>query len=264
MSEDLVTTDCSTEGVCVITLNRPDKRNALNIPLLKELHHTVNTMNKEGDQRVLVITGAGPVFSAGLDLAEARDPEKSEESGELVAKTLQAVMSSPHVTIAAVKGAAVAGGAGLMLACDLAVVAEDFKTGFPEVRRGLVAGLVMTFLRRKLDEPTARELVLLGELIGAEQAKAAGMVNRVVPSDQVMDEALRLARTALKGAPTAILRTKRLFDDLYSLPVGEHVDYALHLHKDMRTSAEAIEGLAAFDEKRPPSWDPEAQAEQQA
>ncbi len=168
------------------------------------------------------------------------------------------------MTIAAVKGAAVAGGAGLMLACDLAVVADDFKTGFPEVRRGLVAGLVMTFLRRKLSEPLARELVLLGELIGADQAKAEGMVNRIVPPDRVMDEALDLARTALKGAPTAILRTKRLFDDLYSLPIGQHVDYALKLHKDMRTSAEASEGFAAFLEKRPPAWDPEAQQEQEA
>lgn len=264
MSDQLVTTDCSAQGICVITLNRPEKRNALNIPLLEQLHSTVNRMNKEGDQRVLIITGAGPVFSAGLDLEEARDPEKSEQSGELIAKTLQAVMTSPHVTIAAVKGAAIAGGAGLMLACDLSVVADDFKTGFPEVRRGLVAGLVMTFLRRKLDEVKARELVLLGELIGADEAKTAGMINRVVPADQVTNEAMRLARLALKGAPTAILRTKRLFDELYSLPVGQHVDHALNLHKAMRTSAEALEGLAAFDEKRLPSWDPEAAQEQQA
>jgi len=145
-----------------------------------------------------------------------------------------------------------------MLACDLAVVGDDFKTGFPEVRRGLVAGLVMTFLRRKLSEVKARELVLLGELIDAEKALGWNMVNRVVQTDRVLDEALALAHTALQGAPTAILRTKRLFDDLYSLPVGEHVNYALGLHKDMRTSSEAQEGLAAFQEKRPPNWAPDA------
>jgi methylglutaconyl-CoA hydratase len=257
----VVLTDSPSPGVCVVTLNRPDKRNALSIDLMQQLCVDIEGRNARDDVRVLVFTGAGPVFCAGLDLAEARDTAKSARSGELVARMLKGVMTSPHVTIAAVRGAAVAGGAGLMLACDLAVVASDFKTGFPEVRRGLVAGLVMTFLRRRLPEAKARELILLGELMGADEALAAGMVNRVAPPDAVLDEALNLARFALKGAPTALTRSKRLFDDLYGLPVNEHVDYATNLHKDMRTSDEALEGLQAFAEKRLPSWDPDAEPE---
>ncbi len=259
MSGALVLTESPAPGVCVVTLNRPDKRNALNIELLEQLCGVIDRLNAQSGARVLVFTGAGPVFCAGLDLAEARDTAQSARSGELVARMLKGVIASPHVTIAAVRGAAVAGGAGLMLACDLAVVANDFKTGFPEVRRGLVAGLVMTFLRRKLPEAKARELILLGELMSADAALAAGMVNRVAPPEAVLDEALGLARLALKGAPAALKRSKRLFDDLYGLPVNEHVDYAVNLHKDMRTTPEAVEGLQAFAEKRLPNWDPDAE-----
>jgi len=97
-----------------------------------------------------------------------------------------------------------------------------------------------------------------GAIVRGGRSLGWNMVNRVVQTDRVLDEALALAHTALQGAPTAILRTKRLFDDLYSLPVGEHVNYALGLHKDMRTSSEAQEGLAAFQEKRPPNWAPDA------
>ena len=167
-------------------------------------------------------------------------------------------MEAPKPTIAAVRGAAVAGGAGIMLACDLAVVAEDFKTGFPEVRRGLVAGLVMTFVRRKMSERIARELLLLGELIGAERALAEGLVWWVAPADEVLDEALGLARIAMKGAPGAIAMTKSLYDELWHRPVNEHLARAHDLHKTMRSTPEAAEGLAAFEEKRLPSWDPDA------
>jgi len=258
MSDPLVLTETPATGMALVTLNRPDKRNALNMELMEQLCDAIDRLNAQTTSRVIVFTGAGPVFCAGLDLAEARDTAKSARSGELVARMLKGVMASPHVTIAAVRGAAVAGGAGLMLACDLAVVADDFKTGFPEVRRGLVAGLVMTFLRRRLPEAKARELILLGELMGADEALALGMVNRVAPSTGVVDEAIRLAGLALKGAPTALKRSKRLFNDLYGKPVDEHVDYAVNLHKDMRTSPEAMEGLQAFAEKRLPNWDPES------
>ncbi|MDK1021572.1 MAG: enoyl-CoA hydratase/isomerase family protein [Candidatus Hydrogenedentes bacterium] len=259
MSEDLVLVDTSRPHIRLITMNRPDKRNALNIPLLEAFCHAVDEANHDADTRVIVITGAGPVFCAGLDLTEARDTAKSHQSGELVGKALKAIMSSPHTTIAAARGAAIAGGAGFMLACDLSVVADDFRVGFVEVRRGLVAAFVMTFLRRKVGEPKAREMLLLGELMNAEEAKAAGLVNRVVSAERIMGEAFAFAYAALKGAPMAIRRTKKLFDELYHLPVSEHIDHANEFHKDMRTTEEAKEGLAAYAEKRLPKWDPEAE-----
>lgn len=257
MSEDLVLVDRSRRHVSVITLNRPGKRNALSIPLLHAFCGALDEIHGDPDQRVIILTGAGPSFCAGLDLTEALDPDKSRESGDLVRQGLRRLMESPLVTIAAARGAAIAGGAGYMLACDLAVVSEDFRTGFTEVRLGLVAGLVMTFLRRKVGEVRAREMLLLGDLIGAEEALSWGMVNRVVPPAALMDTAHELAGQALKGAKGAQALTKTLFDSLYHIPVAEHLDLAEKLHREMRTTDEAQEGLAAFREKRVPNWDPE-------
>ena len=255
MADQLVLLERPRSGVAVVTLNRPDKRNALNIPLLEAFCETVEQLNNEAATRVMILTGAGPVFCAGLDLAEARDAALAHRSAELVARALRAIMSSPNVTIAAVQGAAVAGGAGMMLACDFAVATEDMRTGFPEVRRGLVAGLVMTFLRRKVPEHAARKMLLLGELIDAKTAHDYGMVHAVCNADALVSEALKLAGLALKGAPGAIARTKALYDGLWHRPVDEHLAEAQKLHEAVRTAAEAQEGLAAFAEKRVPNWD---------
>jgi len=172
----------------------------------------------------------------------------------LVAKTLITLAETPLVTIAAVHGAAVAGGAGIMSACDFVVAAEKTKIGYPEVRRGLVAGLVMTFLRRQVGERNMRELVLGGELIDAERAREIGLVNRVVAPDQLLYEAQRFADSVLQGAPNAVAETKRLIEELWSTSVKEDVDLALKHHMQARESAEAREGIAAFNEKRPPNW----------
>src|SRR5438876_6909589 len=150
----------------------------------------------------------------------------------MVANTLIAISQTHLVTIAAVHGAAVAGGAGIMSACDFVVAAERTKIGYPEVRRGLVAGLVMTFLRRQVGERNMRELLLGSELIEAEHAKEIGLVNRVVTQDQLMSEALKLAESALRGAPGALCQTKRLIDDLWWRSVKQDVDLALKYHME--------------------------------
>src|SRR5207247_2140883 len=124
------------------------------------------------------------------------------------------VYQVPQVTIAAVQGAAIAGGAGLMSACDLVVASQEARIGYPEVRRGLVAALVMTLLHRQVHERDARELLLLGELISAERALRMGLISRVVPSEHLMEEALSLARTALQGGPQSIAQSKKVLDEL--------------------------------------------------
>jgi methylglutaconyl-CoA hydratase len=171
-----------------------------------------------------------------------------------VAKALITLAETRLVTIAAVHGAAVAGGAGIMSACDFVVAAEKTKIGYPEVRRGLVAGLVMTFLRRQVGERNMRELVLGGELIDAAHAREIGLVNCVVAPDQLMLEAQKFANSVLQGAPNAITQTKRLIEELWSTSVKEDVDLALKHHMQARESAEAREGIAAFNQKRPPNW----------
>ena len=141
-----------------------------------------------------------------------------------------------------------------MSACDFVVAAEKTKIGYPEVRRGLVAGLVMTFLRRQVGERNTREFVLGGELIEAERAREIGLVSRVVARDELMDEAQKFADSVLQGAPNAIAQTKRLIEELWSTSVKEDVDLALKHHMQARESAEAREGIAAFNEKRKPNW----------
>jgi len=240
--------------ITIVTLNRPDRRNSLTLELLNELIAAVNTAAKDSSQRVLILRGAGAAFCTGLDLKEAADQTKAHETAEMVAKTLVTLAETRLVTIAAVHGAAVAGGAGIMSACDFVIAAEKTKIGYPEVRRGLVAGLVMTFLRRQVGERNLRELVLGGELIEAARAREIGLVNRVVARDEVMNEAEKFADSVLQGAPNALAQTKKLIEELWSTSVKEDVDLALKHHMQARESAEAREGIAAFNEKRKPKW----------
>ena len=240
--------------ITVVTLNRSERRNSLTIELLNELIAAIRVASDEPRERVLILRGAGAAFCTGLDLKEAADLKKAQMTAELVAKTLITLAETRLVTIAAVHGAAVAGGAGIMSACDFVVAAEKTKIGYPEVRRGLVAGLVMTFLRRQVGERNMRELVLGGELIDAERAREIGLVNRVVAPDQLLYEAQRFADSVLQGAPNAVAETKRLIEELWSTSVKEDVDLALKHHMQARESAEARQGIAAFNEKRPPNW----------
>jgi methylglutaconyl-CoA hydratase len=250
----VVLVEKQTAQITVVTLNRPERRNSLTIELLNELIAAINVASDQPKERVLILRGAGAAFCTGLDLKEAADQTKAHATAEMVAKTLVTIAETRLVTIAAVHGAAVAGGAGIMSACDFVVAAEKTKIGYPEVRRGLVAGLVMTFLRRQIGERNLRELVLSGELIDAARAKEIGLVNRVVPQDQIMNEAQKFAESVLQGAPGAIKNTKKLIEELWSSSVKQDVDLALKHHMQARESAEAREGIAAFNEKRKPNW----------
>ncbi len=250
----LVLVEKQTPQITVLTLNRPERRNALTIELLTELTAAINLASADPAQRILILRGAGPVFCAGLDLKETAETQKAHASAEMVARTLIAISQTRLITIATVHGAAVAGGAGLMSACDFVIAAKGTKIGYPEVKRGLVAGLVMTFLRRQLRERDLRELLFASELIGAERAREMGLVNRVVDPNELKDEAEKIAMLVLQGAPDALLQTKKLIEELWSSSVKDDVDRALKYHMQARESDEAREGIAAFNEKREPRW----------
>jgi len=250
----VILVETQSPQITVITLNRPERRNALTLELLTELCAAIKVASQQPEQRVLILRGAGAAFCTGLDLKEAADTTKAHATAEMVATTLITISQTRLITIAAVHGAAVAGGAGIMSACDLVVAAERTKIGYPEVRRGLVAGLVMTFLRRQVGERSMRELLYTAELIDAARAKEIGLVNRVVASEDVMNEAQKFAALVLQGAPGALAQTKRLVEDLWWHSVKEDVDIALKYHTEARKSEEAREGIAAFNEKRKPSW----------
>ena len=250
----VILVETQSPQITVITLNRPERRNALTLELLTDLCAAINAASQQPEQRILILRGAGAAFCTGLDLKEAADQNKAHATAEMVANTLISISQTRLVTIAAVHGAAVAGGAGIMSACDLVVAAEKTKIGYPEVRRGLVAGLVMTFLRRQVGERNMRELLYTAELIDAARAKEIGLVNCVVAPEEVMNEAQKFAVSVLQGAPGALAQTKRLVEDLWWHSVKEDVDIALKYHMEARKSDEAREGIAAFNEKRKPNW----------
>ena len=252
----VVLVEKQTPQIRAIVLNRPERRNALTLELLNELNAAIKVASEQPQERVLILRGAGAAFCTGLDLKEAADQTKAHSAAEMVAKTLITLSQTRLITIAAVHGAAVAGGAGIMSACDFVIAAEGTKIGYPEVRRGLVAGLVMTFLRRQVGERNMRELLLGSEFIDANRAKEIGLVNRVVAQNDLVDEAQKVADSVLQGAPAALAQTKRLIDELWWRSVKDDVDLALKYHLQARESSEAREGIAAFNEKRPPTWVP--------
>jgi methylglutaconyl-CoA hydratase len=239
--------------ITVLTLNRPERRNALTIELMNELAAAVENAGADSAQRILILRGAGKAFCTGLDLAEAavKDPH---DTAQAAAHLFLVLAETRLVTIATVHGAAVAGGAGIMSACDFVVTAERTKIGYPEVRRGLVAGLVMTFLRRQLRERDLREVLLASELFEADRAREIGLVNRVVPMSELDNETQKIAAAVLQGAPGAITNSKRLLEELWSTSVKEDLERALRHHMEARESPEAKEGVAAYNEKRPPKW----------
>ncbi len=254
MSESVLLVECPDDAIALLTLNRPERRNALTIELMESLCETLDVLAMEPRRRLLILNGAGPAFCAGLDLQESADLSTAERGAEWVARTLQTLSQSPLVTIAAAHGAAFAGGAGLLSCCDFAMGTPELRISFPEVRRGLVPALVGAILQDRLRDSDLRELFFLGEAINAERAQAMGLLQRIVPGDRLLEEARALATTVLQGAPEAIRQTKRLLQELRSIAPGQRLTQALEFHKRARSSDEAREGIAAFFEHRAPKW----------
>ncbi|HEY8667227.1 MAG TPA: enoyl-CoA hydratase-related protein [Tepidisphaeraceae bacterium] len=256
MDTSLLITNLPSPQVAVLALNRPEKRNALNIALIEAIRGGLRRLEGEAAVRVVIVRGEGPAFCAGLDLQEAGDAGRSGESAEALAGLYLELCKSDLVSIAAVHGAVIGGGLGLAAACDLAVASEDVRIVCPEASRGLVAALVEALLAGQILPRHLRELTLLGEALDAHRALEVGLVNRVVATPRLTDECLKLAAQVCRGAPGAIARTKRLLRELSARPIEEEIAIALRYHLQARNSSEAAEGIAAFREKRQPRWGP--------
>jgi methylglutaconyl-CoA hydratase len=255
MSSDLVVYELR-QPAAILTLNRPDRRNALSRGLIVALHDAVNRAADDPAARCLILTGAGITFCAGMDLAElqatmAAGPEESPvwEDALRLGKLYDRLYTLPKPTVAAVNGAAVAGGAGLVTVCDLAVAVPEAKLGYPEVRRGLVAALVMPHLLRHVGERMARYLLLTGELIGGEEAVQSGLVNAVVPTNKLMEHAIGLTRSLAEGGPEALRQTKELLQQFSRQALS--VEEAARASAAPRLTEECRQGLEAFFAKRP-------------
>ena len=226
-------------GVRVLTLNRPDKRNALNTALTQALLDALRAADADESVRCVVLAGAGQGFCAGADLSEFKDltPDQAQRvsaRAELTASLhgIFSKMAKPVVT--AIQGAAMGGGAGLALAGDMAVMAASAKLGYPEVKHGIVAAIVMTNLTRQVGRKAAFELVGLGAPVDAARALALGMVNRVVPDADLMQETLAIARQLAAASPQAMSTTKQLLHQVAELPFDAALEQGRLANERMR------------------------------
>lgn len=240
----------------LLTLNRPEARNAINGALSRALSTAFDELTEDEDAWVVVLTGAGDKsFSAGMDLKAFAAGEAADIIGATGGFAGIAQRDFPKPLIAAVNGTALAGGCEIMLACDLVVAAEGAKFGIPEVKRGLfAAGGGLLRLPRRIPPAVAMELALTGDPIDAPRALALGLVNRVVPADVLIDEALALAAAIVENAPLAVRVSKRIMKRAADLPESEA--WALNNAEVAAVfgSADAMEGPVAFAEKRKPNW----------
>jgi methylglutaconyl-CoA hydratase len=258
MSETLVRYEVRPPAV-VLTMNRADKRNALSQALIAALTAAFQRARDDPAARCVILAAAGPVFCAGMDLGELADKLSRQEEESAVwddalrlATLYDLMYTLPKPTIAAVNGAAVAGGAGLVTVCDLAVAAPEARFGYPEVRRGLVAAMVMPHLLRHVGERCARHLLLTGELIDAAEALRVGLINAVAPAAQLLDQALAWARSLAEGGPQALARTKELLHRFSRQALS--VQEAARASAAPRLTDECQQGLRAFFAKQPAPW----------
>jgi methylglutaconyl-CoA hydratase len=241
----------------VLTINRPDQRNALSRALIVELSHAFHRAAVDPAVRCVVLTGSGTAFCAGMDLEELRGSLGAEsgkvwEDAAKLSELYDFIYKLPKPTIAAVNGAAVAGGAGLVTVCDLAISVPDAKFGYPEVRRGLVAAMVLPHLLRHVGERIARWLLLTGELIDAVEALRMRLINQVTAPEHLMDVVDSVTEALTQGGPLAIATTKELLGRCSRQAVS--VDELAQASAEPRLSDECRQGLAAFFEKKPAPW----------
>jgi enoyl-CoA hydratase/carnithine racemase len=240
----------------ILTMNRPEARNAVNAELSQAMSSALDEATHDDGCSVVVLTGSGDrAFCAGMDLKALVAGE-----GEAVMATAGgfagiARRNFPKPIIAAVNGAALAGGCEIVLACDLAVAAEHATFGIPEVKRGLIAGAgALIRLPNRLPLAVALELALTGEPIDARRALALGLVNRVVPADRLLEEALALGESIAENAPLAVQWSKKVMLGTLSSPEEEAWRANSEAMGVVMSSADAMEGSVAFAEKRPPKW----------
>ena len=244
--------------VAIITLNRPEKRNAISFELIDDLLRALDEVTKS-DALALIVTGAGKAFCSGMDLDNlkallGRTPEQNLLDSETMVRLFRSLYEFPKVTIAAVNGPAIAGGTGLALLCDFTLAVPDAKFGYTEVRIGFVPAIVSTFLLRQVGEKQARDLLLTGRIFGADEAARLGLVNEIVPADNLMDRARELTSLLMENSASSLRATKQLLTDHARVELNAHIDAAVRENAAIRTTADFREGITSFLEKRKPVW----------
>ena len=238
-----------------ITLSRPEKKNALDEQAATELSSALQEFGSDGDVRVVLLAAEGKDFCAGADLealerALGADPAAQLHDAETLGKVFRTMRELPQPVVAAVRGRALAGGAGLATACDIVVASDDARFGYPEVGVGFVPAMVMTMLRRAMGEKRAFELVASGRIVDAGEALAIGLVSRVVPASE-LDEGVEELVARLAASPPAALRlTKRLFYDLDSLDFEAGLALGARVNVEARATDDFRDGVRGFLNRR--------------
>jgi methylglutaconyl-CoA hydratase len=244
--------------VAIITLNRPDKRNAISATVIAELQTALDEIEKS-HARVGILTGAGKAFCSGMDLemlaaiAQQSAAENQEDSRRL-AKLFRRIWSFPRPLIAAVNGAALAGGCGIATLCDFTLAVPEARFGYTEVKIGFLPALVSVFLIRQIGEKRTRDLLLTGRIIEAEEAKEMGLVNEIVQAENLLARSKELADLLIAASPASLSRAKRLMTSAAAASVDADLERAILENARIRCTPDFKEGLASFLEKRKPVW----------
>jgi methylglutaconyl-CoA hydratase len=253
--------------LALITFNRPTKRNAISPEMLEEIHRALDEV-ETGKTRAGILTGAGSAFCAGMDLAVLRamaaqpPPAAARTNSEAVLEDarhmshlFRRLYGFPKPLIAAVNGPALAGGCGIATLCDFTLACPEAKFGYTEVRIGFMPALVAVFLIRQVGEKRARDLLLTGRIVSAEEAQKLGLVNEILPREQLLERARELARNLAALSLTSLAHTKRLIADLSSDELDRQLEISAQASARIRSTADFREGLSAFLEKRRPQWE---------
>ncbi|MCD6266128.1 MAG: enoyl-CoA hydratase/isomerase family protein [Deltaproteobacteria bacterium] len=242
--------------VGIITFNRPDQLNTFNMNLAKELNQALDEMEQDKEIRVIIIKGNGRVFSAGIDVTVL--PMKSIlEYRPWIQNMERMSLTIAHMVkpvIVAAHGVAAANGAGLLAAADLAIVAEGTRIGASAINVGLFCMGPAVPLSRSLGRKLALEMLLTGDFIDAERAERIGLVNKVVPQDKLMDEAMNLATKLASKSPIALQMGKQAFYTMSDMEFEKALEYSNEMFVELCTTEDALEGVNAFKEKREPVW----------
>jgi methylglutaconyl-CoA hydratase len=244
--------------LAILTLNRPEKRNAISPQMLSELQSAFDAIEKS-HARVGILTGIGKAFSAGMDLemlsAIARQsPQENMDDSRRMARIFRRIWSFTKPLIAAVNGAALAGGCGIATLCDFTLAVPEAKFGYTEVKIGFLPAIVSVFLIRQIGDKRARDLLLTGRMITAAEAKDLGLVNEIVEPDRLMDRAKELAAVLIEASPSSLTRAKRLLTASAATTIDADLERAVLENARIRCTPDFKEGLASFLEKRKPQW----------
>jgi len=261
MGYQTVTYQQDEAGIVTLALTVPEKRNAISTQMIADLLRALEHA-EENRARVVILTGSGKAFCAGMDLDELQHiarqtQQKNLEDARRVTKLLYRLYSFPRPVIAAVNGAAIAGGCGLATVTDFTIAVPEAKFGYTEVKLGFMPALVSVFLRRRIGDRNVRDLLLTGKIIDAAEALRIGLITEIVPTESLMDRAREIAATLLTASPSAVAQTKKLLLNFDKAAIRAELEVAIEANADIRSTPDFREGVTAFLEKRTPKWSSE-------